>query len=83
MKNLRLTPLNIVCAFLSVWILWRAFVDRLVWEKVALGILLIVILLVADQFFRLFFQKIRRVWLVEIGFTAFTVLLIWLIRRPN
>ncbi|MEH6308203.1 hypothetical protein RYH73_21275 [Olivibacter sp. CPCC 100613] len=81
MKNLRLTPLNIVCAVFSVWVLWSVSIHQLTWKRAALALLLIIILIIADQFFRLFFQRIRRVWFVEIGFVAVTILLIWLIGR--
>lgn len=81
MKNIRLTPLNVVCAILSVWVLWSIFAHQLGWKRAALGLLLIVMLIIADQFFRLFFQRIRRVWLVEMGFVSLTLLLIWLIQR--
>ncbi|MGK9124865.1 hypothetical protein M1D52_12105 [Olivibacter sp. SA151] len=83
MKNLRLTPLNIVCALLAVWGVWSVIVDQLAWKRIALGILLIVILIIADQFFRLFFQRIRRIWLVEMGFVVFTILVIWLIENQG
>lgn len=83
MKNLRLTPLNIVCALLAVWGVWSVIVDQLGWKRIALGILLIVILIIADQFFRLFFQRIRRIWLVEMGFVVFTILVIWLIENQG
>ncbi|MCL4641163.1 MULTISPECIES: hypothetical protein [Olivibacter] len=83
MKNLRLTPLNIVCALLAVSGVWSVIVDQLAWKRIALGILLIVILIIADQFFRLFFQRIRRIWLVEMGFVVFTILVIWLIENQG
>lgn len=80
MKKLRVTPLNIGCALLAAWIIWTNFSGPIEWKSISLRIALLFTLVIADQFFRFFFKTIKRIWLVELGFTVFTALVIWIIR---
>lgn len=80
MRRLRITPLNIGCALLLAWIFLEAFITTpLSWKAWSLKIVLLLVLVISDQFFRFFFRSMKRIWLTEIGFILFTLLIIWLL----
>ncbi|WP_345231802.1 hypothetical protein [Olivibacter ginsenosidimutans] len=79
MRNLRITPLNIVCAVWLAWLFGQVLLSSLEWKVGLMSFLLVMVMVVADQFFRFFFRTMKRVWLTEIGFVAFTLLIIWVI----
>jgi len=79
MKKLRVTPLNISCALLLAWILWEVLVISLNWQTIGIKLLLVFVLVIADQFFRFFFQRMKRIWIAELGFMIFTTIVAWII----
>ncbi|QNL48329.1 hypothetical protein H8S90_16190 [Olivibacter sp. SDN3] len=79
MKQIRITPLNIACASLAAWILWESVIGHVALHAAGMRLILVLVLAVADQFFRFFFKKMKQIWLVEIGFIVFTVLVVWVI----
>lgn len=80
MRIMRVTPLNIGCALLLAWIMWEVLSNSLNWKTTVLSVILLLVLVITDQFFRFFFKTIKRIWLVELGFVLFTLLVIWIIR---
>lgn len=80
MRTMRITPLNIGCALLLAWIMWKTLSDAVSWKVTLLSVTLLLVLVIADQFFRFFFKTIKRIWLVELGFVLFTLLVIWIIK---
>jgi len=79
MKSLRITPLNLSCALLLAWLLWQILFNLIVWKNILLGFLLLIVMIIADQFFRFFFRTMKRIWLTELGFILFAILVIWVI----
>jgi len=81
--NLRLTPLNILSSVLLVSIGYLLiYPDENGWRylgAIPLGILLI-ISLVSDLWFRRLIVDLKRIWLFEVLFLIFVVVLILLIR---
>lgn len=80
MSKLRITPLNIVAAGLLTWVLWRVLEDDFTLGWVGLSLLLVVAVVVADQFFRAMLKTLKRVWLVEGFFVILVFIAIWMIR---
>jgi hypothetical protein len=80
MSIMRVTPLNIGCALLLAWIMWEILFNSVNWKTTLLSIILLLVLVIADQVFRFFFKTIKRIWLIELGFVVFTLLVIWIIR---
>lgn len=68
-----------VCAALAAWILWESIFSQVSLWTIATRFMLVFILAAADQFFRFFFRKLKRIWLVETGFIVFTILVVWVI----
>lgn len=82
--NIRLTPLNIVCAvllFSAVYLIVLA--DQEGWRLLGTIPLLVltVISFAADIFFRRAFVSLKRIWIVELVFIIFAVVLMFLIRQ--
>lgn len=80
MKQLRITPLNIVSALVMTWLFWRIIADEMKIGSIGWFLLLLLILVVADQFFRLMLRSLKRVWLTEGIFVIFVVLAIWVLK---
>lgn len=80
MSKLRITPLNIVSAALLTWMLWSVLDDNYTLAWVGLMFLLLVAIIVADQFFRIMLKSLKRVWLIEGFFVILVVIVVWVIR---
>ncbi len=79
MKRLRITPLNIASACLLTWVLWQLIDDNMGMGTVAWFLLLLLVLVVADQFFRVMLHNLKRVWMAEGVFVVFVALAIWIL----
>lgn len=80
MSKLRITPLNILAAGLLTWMLWSVLEDNYTLGWVGLVLLLLVAVVVADQFFRIMLKSLKRVWLIEGFFVILVVIVVWVIR---
>ncbi len=80
MKKLRITPLNLAMAGLLTWLLWQIWYEDFAWSKGFYVVLLLVILVSADQYFRVFFKNIQKVWLIEIVFLVLVFLVAWVLK---
>lgn len=79
MRSVRFTPLNIVVAGLLAYMGLQVLEQALgLWEILGL-VLLIVVLVISDQFFRVMLKKLSRVWLIEGVFVVLAFIAIWLI----
>jgi len=79
-KNMRITPLNIASALLLTAMLWQLLTDENRFAGIGWFLLLLLVLVVADQFFRLLLRGMRRIWIAEAGFIILVVVVIWIIR---
>lgn len=80
MKQLRVTPLNIASALLLTWLLWQFITDKIAISTFGWFCLLLLVLVGADQFFRLMLRSLKRVWVAEGVFLLFVVLTIWVLK---
>jgi len=80
MKRTRITPLNIASALLLTALLWQLFTAEQQFVGIGWFLLFLLVLMVADQFFRLLLRSMKRVWFAESGFIAVVALIIWIIR---
>lgn len=80
MSKLRITPLNIVAAGLLTWLVWRILDSDYTLGWIGLMLLLVVAVVVADQFFRIMLKKLGRVWLIEGFFVILVCIALWIIR---
>jgi len=80
MKKLRVTPLNIATAALLAALLWQVIDDAAEMATIGWFLLLLLIMVVADQFFRFMLRSLKRVWIAEGIFLVFAVLGLWLLR---
>ena len=80
MKQVRITPLNIASALLLTWLLWQILDDEVGIGAIGWFLLLLLVLVTADQFFRLMLRTLKRVWIAEGIFVVLVVLVIWVIR---
>ena len=80
MKKLRITPLNIASALLLTWLLWQVIDGKLGGTAIVWIFVLLLVLVVADQFFRLLLRSLQRVWIAEGIFVVFVVLAIWILK---
>lgn len=80
MSKLRITPLNILASGLLTWVLWSVLEDNYTLGWVGLVLLLLVAVVVADQFFRIMLKSLKRVWLIEGFFVILVVIVVWVIR---
>ncbi len=80
MKQLRITPLNIASALLLTWLLWQIIIDEAGIGTIGWFLLLLLVLVVADQFFRLMLRGLKRVWIAEGIFVVFVVLVTWILK---
>ncbi|SFB93527.1 hypothetical protein SAMN05421747_102201 [Parapedobacter composti] len=79
MKQLRITPLNIASALLVTWMLWQIMDEAIGMGIIGWFLLLLLVLVGADQFFRLMLGSLKRVWMAEGVFLLFVVLAIWIL----
>ncbi len=79
MKKLRITPLNIASALLMTWLLWQVIASKVGISTVGWIFLLLLVLVITDQFFRLLLRSLKRVWIVEGIFVVFVALAIWIL----
>ncbi|MGK6351821.1 hypothetical protein [Parapedobacter sp. DT-150] len=80
MRQLRITPLNIAAALLVTWLLWQVIADKIGVGTIGWFLLLLLVLVAADQFFRLLLRKLKRIWMAEGVFLVLVVVLVWVIR---
>jgi hypothetical protein len=80
MKRLRITPLNIASAVLVTWLLSRFMQDSAEWSTAGWFLLLLLMLVAADQIFRLTLRNLKRVWMAESIFLVFVVISIWILK---
>lgn len=80
MRQLRITPLNIASALLMTWLLWQFVTDKVGNGIIGWFFLLLLIMVAADQFFRLMLRNLKRVWLAEGVFLVFVVLVVWMLK---
>lgn len=80
MSKFRITPLNIGAAALLTWMLWRVLEESYTWSWIGFMFLLLIAVVVADQFFRIMLKSLRRVWLIEGFFVILVVIVVWVIR---
>ncbi len=80
MRQLRITPLNIASASLLTWLLWQILDDEVGIGTIGWFLLLLLVLIAADQFFRLMLRTLKRVWIAEGIFVVFVVLVIWILK---
>jgi len=79
MRKLRITPLNIASALLLTGLLWQVVDGALSGAAITWIFVLLLILVVADQFFRLLLHSLKRIWIAEGIFVVFVVLAIWIL----
>ncbi len=80
MRALRITPLNIASAILAAGLAWRALEDKISMGTIGWFLLLLLVLVIADQFFRLMLRSLKRIWLAEGIFVLLVVLVIGVLR---
>ncbi len=81
--NLRLTPLNIVSSVLLVSAAYLlVFPDDNGWRRLGTIPLIVLFILsfISDLIFRRLIQNLKRIWLFELLFLIFVVILVLLIR---
>lgn len=80
MKSIRISLLNIVAAAVLIW-MGSSLIDKTIASKTAIWtVVLIVLILVVDQFFRMMLGSLKRVWLVETIFLILSVLCVWIVK---
>ena len=80
----RVTPLNIITAALLIWLGYGLLDDTIGFSGVLWIILLIVLVFIGDQVFRMLLGSLRRIWIVQMIFIAITVAVafaIWYIKN--
>ncbi|MBK1438787.1 hypothetical protein JHJ32_02205 [Parapedobacter sp. ISTM3] len=80
MRQLRITPLNIASALLMTWLLWQIVAEGIGMGTAGWFLLLLLVLVAADQFFRLMLRNLKRVWMAEGVFVLLVVVLVWILR---
>lgn len=80
MKSVRISLLNVVAAAILIWLGFGLLENTLGWSTAIYTIVLVVLLLVVDQFFRMMLGSLKRVWLVETIFILLSVLGVWIVR---
>ncbi|WP_257666164.1 hypothetical protein [Parapedobacter tibetensis] len=80
MKKVRITPLNIASALLLTWLLWQIIDDKIGISGIGWFLLFLLILVAADQFFRLMLRNLKRVWIAEGIFVVLVAVVIWILK---
>lgn len=81
MKKVKITPLILAIAALLSWLLWQVWFAELSWSAGLFVLLLFVILVAADQYFRLLYRQIQKLWLIEGVFLVLVFVIAWLLNR--
>ncbi|HLW49516.1 MAG TPA: hypothetical protein VKZ78_00970 [Sphingobacteriaceae bacterium] len=81
MKKVKITPLVLAIAVLLSWLLWQVWFAELSWSQGLFVLLLFVILVAADQYFRLLYRQIQKLWLIEGVFLVLVFVVAWLLNR--
>lgn len=68
MRSLRITPINIATATILSWFGLSVWEANMTWSNGIMFAILIIVLIVSDQYFRVFFKGTERIWLIEIVF---------------
>lgn len=79
MKSLRITPINVVLAALLTWVVWQIIDDKLLLSRILWLLLLFIVLVVADQIFRVLIKNISKIWLIEGVFIVLVVAVLWIL----
>lgn len=77
---MRITPLNIASALVLAGLLWQVMDNAIGMGRIGWFLLLLLVMVVADQFFRFMLGSLKRVWIAEGAFLIFVVLAVWLLR---
>lgn len=77
---MRLTPINIVSACLIAWYFVEDFSDQKPLLSVTGLLILMVVLLLVDVFFRIIIKQDKKLWSYEIGFIVLVSLLTIIIK---
>jgi len=80
----RITPLNIITAALLIWLGYGLWDDTIGLSGGLWILLLIVLVFIADQIFRMLLGNLRRIWIVQMIFIAITIAVafaIWYIKN--
>lgn len=77
---MRVTPLNIASALVLAGLLWQVMDNAIGMGRIGWFLLLLLVMVVADQFFRFMLGSLKRVWIAEGAFLIFVVLAVWLLR---
>ncbi len=80
MKRLRVTPLNIASALILAGLLWQIMDNTIGMGAIGWFFLLLLVMVIADQFFRLMLRNLKRVWIAEGVFLVFVAVALWLLR---
>lgn len=80
MKKMRITPLNVVAALLMTAILWQVVTNETDFGTITWFLLFLLVIVLADQFFRLILQRLKQIWIAEGIFIGVVGLVIWAIR---
>lgn len=80
MKRLRITPLNIASALVLAGLLWQIMGNAIETGMVGWFLLLLLVMVIADQVFRLLLRNLKRIWIAEGIFLVFAVLGVWLLK---
>ena len=80
MKRLRVTPLNIVSALVLAGLLWQVMDNAVGMGTIGWFLLLLLVLVAADQVFRLMLRNLKRVWIAEGLFVVFVGLVMWVLK---
>jgi hypothetical protein len=83
MRRIRFTPLNFLAALLLAGLayLW-IFADETGWRFLgSIPVLVLLLLcLLSDIFFRFYFKELKRIWIVETLFLIFVLLMIYILQ---
>lgn len=80
MKGIRISLLNVVAAGILFWLGSGVMSGSMATSTIIYTLILIVVILLVDQFFRMMLGSMRRVWLVETIFVILSILGVWLVR---
>lgn len=76
---MRITPINVVLAALLTWVVWQIIDDKLLLSRILWLLLLFIVLVVADQIFRVLIKNISKIWLIEGVFIVLVVAVLWIL----
>lgn len=80
MKRMRITPLNIIAALLMTGMLWLVITDEIDFSTIGWFLLFLLVIVLADQFFRLLVRRLTQIWITEGVFIGIVGVVIWAIR---